>query len=303
MRDDKSHTMKSRAGACALVVFALFLLSAGGAASARTPEARAPMREPFANYAGWAEGYWGFAPVGDFLFEVKEDEDSYHLNVHLYSQNPVKRFTKYWSKTRVDGIKRPRDSLPWEPEDAPTAYDYIPQTYTMHYNLKKWNRKVTLHYDAEGNNVEREYSWEENRHKRPDVPQEQRNVPDMLTAALIARSEILRNPTIGRTFSVPYYDGRRRGELTFVIHGPTRETIRSDRRDVFHVSFTRRPVAGFTNNEHEAMKTQEPRFDVFFSDDAHFIPTHTFGQAPAGDATITLRRRCRDMEDCLRVRD
>lgn len=274
--------------------FVLFLGLAGVSpttySAENAPAAAAPTPTPPLSANLWYKFYWSGLYAGDVIIGVTETEDRYEARVAIETQDMVRTISQFWSDTSIHGVRE---------KDA-----YRPAHYDTYFHRRKGGpRKIVLDYEDNARIVKEDYNPPENRQKRPAVPPEQRDgAPDPITLALAVRQKLRTMLNAGTNiFTLRLFDGRRLSDVHFEIIGKDIIEVKEDRRRVIHIAYKQSPVAGYTNNEMKRMPSENPRVDIYVSDDERLIPLQVEGTAMMGTASATFRKECRLFEECLEL--
>jgi hypothetical protein len=210
--------------------------------------------------------------VADLKATIKENEiisriDSYGL---------AKKISKYWSDDTNSFIYK--------------NGTFIPQNYYTKFNQRQGQRIVSIKYDDKGKVNFEQVTPPDNRNKRPAVKDSNKiGALDPLTAFLVARLKTIEGLNSGNNaFSFNIYDGRRLFRLDFTIKGRETQNINRKNTNVISVQFRRTALEGFTNNELKRIKTEEPTFNLYLSDDDEFLPLKANVFSDLGVAVVTL---------------
>ncbi|MCC7259405.1 MAG: DUF3108 domain-containing protein [Alphaproteobacteria bacterium] len=255
------------------------------AVKTESPPATAPLT---ANL--WYKFYWSGLYAGDIIIGVTETEGKYEARAVIETQDMVRTISRFWSDTSIHGTRE-------KGAYRPTHYD------TYYHRRKGGGRKIVLDYEGDARIVKEDYNPPENRQKRPAVPPEQRDgAPDPITLALVVRQKLRALLDAGtKKFTMRMFDGRRLSDVNFEIVGKDIIEVKERRRDVIHIVYEQSPVAGYTNNEMKRLAGENPRVDIYISDDDRLIPLQVEGTAMMGTASAMFRKECRLFEECLEL--
>ncbi len=256
---------------------------------------KAPPKDVRINAVRRYGAYWSGMHVGDLFAMVEknttiddkgEKREGLEFKVVMRSYNLAKLISKFGSEAtaQIGYTKEGR---------------FIPQKYTAAFSRRKEHREISLTYDATGENIIEETNTPpEKRWKRKEVPAELKvGTPDPLTYVMRAREKIRNIVDNGgkNTFTLPFYDGRRKTNYFFTVYG-----ITQDHR--VHVTFEEEPVAGYTNNELRDLKEDKPMFTLYLAKH-DLLPVWAEGYSPLGRAKIILKKYCVTFEQCLKDKD
>jgi hypothetical protein len=140
----------------------------------------------------WYGAYWSGLHVGDLVIQVQEDDQCYRFESVLESKGLAKLISRFYSLAKSEGLK--------------SKQGYRPSEYRSLAVLRNKPKDITLRYDATGRIENRNYSPPENRHKRPDVPEEKRDGAfDPLTLVLQSRQRSNRNTCKACSTSLAFF--------------------------------------------------------------------------------------------------
>ncbi|MCE3231756.1 MAG: hypothetical protein K0R98_13 [Rickettsiaceae bacterium] len=210
--------------------------------------------------------------VGDLKGIIKDNQ----IEANIQSYGLAKKISKYESLDRTDFNF--------------ISNAFLPQSYYTKFNQRQGGRTVDIKYSDNGRIVYEQVTPPDKRYKRPAVKEEhKKGAVDPLTAFLVARQKIiegLQNNTTSFSFNI--YDGRRLAKLEFEIQG--REVQKINRKDtkVIAIKFKRQALEGFTNNELKRIKTEEPTFNMYLSDDDDMLPIKANVFSDLGTAVLIV---------------
>lgn len=224
--------------------------------------------------------YWSGLHVGDLVAELKVSGDLYNLRAIINSYGVARLISRY----QIDS-------------DMITRFDdgeYIQSTFKVWKKLRKKERDIKITYNSSDGKIVAEYNHPpEKRWKRKEVSKSLKDESfNPLTVVLVARQKIIEATKTGEsTFTLPFYDGRRRGDLLFKVFGITPDNL-------LHISFEEKPVEGYTNNELKSFKGGKQIIQVYLSLD-DFLPVKAKGYSPLGTASAKLVKECKTLKECL----
>jgi hypothetical protein len=165
---------------------------------------------------------------------------------------------------------------------------FIPRKYETHFTQRQGNRSVEISYDAKGAITHEQVTPPDKRNKRPAVVEEnKKDTVDPLTAVMVARQKIIEGlKNNENSFSFNMYDGRRLARLEFTIVGRETKKIDGKQRNIITVTFKRKALEGFTNNELKRMTKEEPTFSLYLSDDDNMLPVKADVFSELGTAVL-----------------
>lgn len=233
--------------------------------------------------ARWYKVYWGGLHVADLVAGINGSR----FDTIIKSYGIVKKFSNYSSST----------TSYFDVENG----KYIPKSFFTEFQQRKRHRTIDIKYNENGGILDEAVNPPDNRAKRPavDVTLKDGSV-DPLTAVMIAREKIRESLENGNTaFSFNMYDGRRLASLDFKLNGRKKTTVNGKEHDVIEVTFRRNPIAGFTHNELKRMKSEEPDFTLYLSDDENLLPVKADMDAELGVAVLLLERECKSISECI----
>ncbi len=229
--------------------------------------------------------------VGSLIISYKENEEKYNIEISIRSHGIAKKATNYLCSAKSEIKKK--------------SNNFIAERFDTTFRLRKNVRNITIKYDDSKNVIEHINFPKENPKKRPPIPQNLKDgAYDPLTVALVVRKKIKELRESGELekqavkFTLPLFDGRRRSDLKFTIHGRENQTIMEKDTKVIHLSFENIPVAGFTQNELRNLPKHNPLINVYVSDDDLMLPLKGDGETRIGWATGSMVRECSSIEDC-----
>lgn len=230
--------------------------------------------------ARWYRVYWGAVTVGDIYVVLIPTKEGYGMRSEIRSRGIAKMVSGWRSDTGV--------TMRFEEPDK-----YIPVKFKTAFRLRDRERKIEIVRDKNGDISAESNVPPENRNKRPAVPDKDKvGVYDPMTAIMAGRMEVRKAILDGkREFVVPVYDGRRRSDMLFKIHG-------ADKNGNIHVSFKEGAVAGYTNNELENLKDRDPEFHILISSQ-DLLPIAAKGESLIGTAYIKLIKECATLQECV----
>ena len=245
-----------------------------------------PLSANAENLALKYEANWGGIKVGEMRLYFNEKQSEYNYMALIDSTGLIRNLTKYWSVNVAKGKIAGNKFLP-------TIFD------TKWQRKKQGEQRVIVNYNGE--KVTETATPEENRDKRPFVEvKDKKNTLDPVTAGFLARKKIREimeaKKQLPQSFSLPVFDSRRRFNVNVNIVGYENKKIDDNMQNVLHIKMDRTAIAGFSPKELDAMKKEEPVFDIYLND--KFIPVWVIGKAQLGYATISLVNACFDASDC-----
>ncbi len=268
----------------ALLVITLFFSALPTLAHAQQPSVEQTLTDT-CETARRYKVYWLGLHIGDLFIEIARQANGfYQVTALIRSYGLAQLVSNYSSDTISLAEYKISDEGTFQPVGFQTSFQF-----------RKKHRDITITYAPDGAVAGENNQPPENRLKRPAVPPElQKGAYDPLTLGLIARQKVahLYDPKkTPQTFTLPMYDGRRRSDLTFTIHGLIEEGY-------IHVSFDRTPIAGFTNNELKAIKKRDPTIHMYLSQEDYW-PVVAKGESPLGTAYGKLNKICVNIEACM----
>ena len=232
--------------------------------------------------ARWYKAYWGNIYIGDLFAEIAGKQ----IRVAIQSYGLVATISRYRSVTLGQFRMLPNG--------------YIPEYFATQYRNRQGERRIALQYDSDGNLVKETVIPPDKRWKRPAVSEalKQHSV-DPVTAFMVARWQLKKALEEGHTnIAFTMYDGRRLSRFDFTLLGRKDLTMGKHTYPVVIVRFLRHPVAGYTNNELQRMKGEEPEMVVYVTEDALFLPVRIDAKAPLGQVVIRHAEDCHSLEHC-----
>jgi hypothetical protein len=230
----------------------------------------------------WYKVYWSGIHVADLKADVKEDG----LDAIIESYGIVKKISKYESKfkTKFQYVEG----------------EFVPNSYYTEFQQRNGSRKIDIKYNNDGVVSEEKVVPPDNRAKRPAVDDNlKQDAFDPLTAFMAARKMLKESLAKGEDqFELKMYDGRRLAKLVFNIEGRFDRNIKGNKHKVIKVTFKRKPIEGFTNNELKRMKGEEPIFTLYLSDDEKLLPLKADAEAPLGTAVLLFEKECLSIDEC-----
>lgn len=231
---------------------------------------------------------WGGFKAGELRLSLKENGGEYNFVALLNSTGLAKVISKYWSANATNGKL--------------VGEKYLPKDYNTRWRFKKEDKEIVVAYNDKGEVVQEVATPPEKRHKNPEVPPEiKKDGLDPITAGVTARKKVMEleksGAAVGTKFTIPVFDARRKFDLHFTYKGYTTIKIKDTEREVIHVTFYRNPIAGFSANQLERAKGQDPNIDVYL-DPKTYIPVWAIGKAPLGSATFVLAESCVNQGAC-----
>lgn len=231
--------------------------------------------------------FWSGFQVGEMNIKLRENKESYTYTTLIDSMNIAKYFTKYYSINSVQG-----DIVDGKPK---------PKAYDSKWSRKKDNQVLHVAYSDDGSIIE-ETAVPAKEESRPEIePHLTKNSFDPITSGIQARDKIKEimasNPQFPVKFTVPVYDAKRLFDVEYTINGYQMVNVDNKNHNLLHISFQRKPIAGFRDKELKRMAKQEPVIDAYLNKD--FIPVWGLGTAQLGIATIKLSQYCIGINECL----
>lgn len=231
----------------------------------------------------WYKVYWSGIHVADLKAEIKEDS----IEASVDSFGIVKKISKYQSEFKstfgyVEG-------------------KFIPYSYYTDFKQRKGSKKINLNYNKDGVIIEESVIPPDNRQKRPAVEDGLKiGSFDPLTVFMVARQKVKASLVGGKTsFNLNMYDGRRLADLQFKISPSFQMRINGKDENVIKVTFSRKPVKGFTNNELKRMAGEEPIFTTYVSNDVQLLPLKMDADAILGKAVLVFEKECPSIQECF----
>lgn len=228
------------------------------------------------------EGYYSRMKAGEMNVQLDENADgSYKYDAVISTMGFVKYITKYSSTNAVEG-KIVKDK-------------FFPSVFKTTFQPKKnAKQNIVINYGKDGS-VTEIANPPENRKKRLAVAAKDKdNLPDPITAVMLSRERIRAlidsGATLPHKFSQPVFDGRRSFIAEGSIDGYVEKKIDGKKQKLLKLSGKRVAHAGFRSKDIEAMKTNEPVFDIYL--DSNYIPVLVEGRSPLGEGTILLTKKC-----------
>jgi hypothetical protein len=223
--------------------------------------------------------YWSGFNIADLIVQIKPMEGGFYaVSSHIRSYGLARMISGYSSNTKSFLKKE----------------GFTPVDFYSYFKLRNKERTIAISYDKDGKIVEESNKPAENRHKRPAVKAKGKNgVHDPLSAALLARKQLIDTlKAEKKSFSTSVYDGRRRFDLLFTVHGLTEEGR-------VHISFKEDPIAGYTNNELKTKKERgDPEIHIYLSPE-DLLPVKAVGKSILGTAHGILNAECEDIKSCF----
>jgi hypothetical protein len=231
---------------------------------------------------------WGGFKAGEMRLNLKESAGRYNYIALIDSTGLAKRISKYWSVNSAVGKL--------------LNGNYITEAYNTRWRFKKENKEIKVSYNEKGEVLQEVATPPERRDKNPEVsPEIKKDGLDPITAGVKARKKVMElekaGAAIGSKFTIPIFDARRKFDVHFTYNGHQMLKIRDKVRDVIHLTFYRVPVAGFSKNQLERSKEQDPNIEVYL-DPQTFVPVWAIGKAPLGSATFVLTESCVNDKAC-----
>jgi hypothetical protein len=194
--------------------------------------------------------------IADLNAGIKEDS----LTSDIDSYGIVKKISKYSSHGKSTFIFK--------------NGEFIPQHYYTNFTQRHGPRTVDIKYNDKGEIISEVVTPPDHSWKRPTVNQaNKKGAFDPLTAVMVARQKIINGlKNDQNSFNINIYDGRRLARLEFNILGREVRKIEGKKQNIVDVTFTRKPLEGFTNNELKRMKSEEPTFSLYLTDDEYMLP-------------------------------
>lgn len=234
--------------------------------------------------------YWGGMTAGYMMAEIREIKpDIYHFELRIHSKGLLDLFIKYRSETTAD-FRYTKDG------------QVLPIYFHSHGTLRGSDRTTTITYDNNGNVASSITDPPIRIWKRDIVPLKRLvDTPDPLTAAVISREIIKRYIDTperqGANFHIPIYDGRRLGDYIFNLSNNQPLHFHHRTVPVIEMTFTRKPILGFSGNELKKLK-DEPNIHVFMEKDTMLLPLKAEARVLYGTATIIYDRDCISINEC-----
>jgi hypothetical protein len=231
---------------------------------------------------------WGGFKAGELNLNLKEDAGKYNYVAMLDSTGLAKRISKYWSANITTGKL--------------LGGKYLPSSYNTRWRFKKENKEIVVSYNDKGEVLQEVATPPERRDKNPEVPPEiKKDGLDPITAGVVARKKVMEleksGAAYGTEFTIPVFDARRKFDIHFTYKGHQTLKLHDKDRDVVHVTFYREPIAGFSQNQLDRSKEQDPNIDVYL-DPQTYVPVWAIGKAPLGSATFVLAESCVNQDGC-----
>ncbi|PIR38087.1 MAG: hypothetical protein COV35_07555 [Alphaproteobacteria bacterium CG11_big_fil_rev_8_21_14_0_20_39_49] len=230
----------------------------------------------------WYKVYWSGIHVADLKAHVKEDG----LDAIIESYGIVKKVSKYESvfKTRFNYVEG----------------EFVPDSYYTEFQQRNGGRKIDIKFNKDGTVAKEEVTPPDNRAKRPAVSEKlKHDTFDPLTAFMAARKKVKESLEKGNnSFSIKMYDGRRLSDLDFKIEGRFDRKISGTKHKLVKVTFKRKPIEGYTQNELKRMQKEEPVFTLYLSDDEKLLPIKMDADAPLGTAVLLFEKDCPSLDKC-----
>jgi hypothetical protein len=233
-----------------------------------------------AKKARWYRVYWGAVTVADLYIILLPTREGYGIRTVIRSRGIAKMLSRWQSDAGA--------TMTFETPDK-----YRPVRYKTAFQLRNKKRRIDIRWDKNGNITKESNEPPENRNKRPAVSAEgKKGAYDPLTAIMVARDKIRKAILAGKKkFTVPMYDGRRRTDMNFTIHG-------ANDKGQIHVSFTEGSIEGYTNSELKDLKERDAYFHLYL-DPKDLFPVFGKGQSLIGKAYIRLKKECSTLRECI----
>lgn len=211
--------------------------------------------------------------VGDLIGEIRDKE----IKATIKSYGLAKAISKYESFDRTDFTFN---------NDA-----FIPRSYYTKFIQRQGAKIVDIKYGSNGTVITEQVTPPDKRYKRPAVKEEnKKGAVDPLTAFLVARQKVIEGLKSGNnSFSFNIYDGRRLARLEFEIKGREIQKIKNKDTNVISVTFRRLALEGYTNNELKRLKTEDPTFNMYLSDDNDLLPVKANVFCELGTAVVVAQ--------------
>ena len=232
--------------------------------------------KPF-NLTGRYTIAWSGITLGRIILTVREDGTSYAMSVDTKTRGIGAMISDEKRIVSTEGTKN-------------EAGDYIPVRYHSAPQKKAEGDIVTLTYDAKGNIAKRERKDPDDPSWRPLPSNEEINTArDPITAALILRRQLYASlDTADSTISTRTYDGLRLAQMRLIRTLNSKVEVMGHYVDTVRVAVKREPINGYTPKELKKYKKGDPEINIYFSNDADFLPVRATARATIGELSMTL---------------
>lgn len=222
---------------------------------------------------------WNGLAIGEVALEMREEEASHRVSVHVRTAGLAGLFAPHESRTTVEGAGQ-------------GEFAARPRVYESHYTSRGKPRHVRLTYTAGGALTETVVEPPDNPAKRPPVPDEQKRATLDPMSYILAVRQALREVLAKeeRMFSLRLFDGRRLMDTVWRIEGKAAITYADTKHPVIQVTGRRSAVTGFTAKELRKLKT-ESALSVYFSEE-ELLPLRLQMPLALGTLTAELVKRC-----------
>jgi hypothetical protein len=177
----------------------------------------------------------------------------------------------------------------------------VPETFKSKITLKKKTKEIDIDYDDSGRITHEIVIPPDNRGKRPAVDDKLKiGTLDPLSIVIETRRIVMDtfrtnnfNDKGMHNFKLPLYDGRKKTEVNF-------ELKKEKAKGLYHLKFTQKPIAGYTNNELKDIAKGERVIELFI-DPETFTPVFAQGSSPLGQARAKWMNDCTvPLEACIK---
>ncbi len=245
----------------------------------------------------WYSIHWSGLHIADLVISLQQDDKHYTLQTLTESRGLVWTISRYYNYTTVQGDMN--------------KHTPIPRQFSSHFQVRKDTRHIAMRWSAEGTPLELTSTPPEKRWKRPEVP------ISMRTGALDAQSMGLAllnqwlhaRPNLPHHQNMTMFDGRRLSDMRmeFQPAAPLSLNQRPTPGLYTALRIRRLALAGYTDNELERQKKEEPVFVLYLPVAAQTLadaaPPYLTAKAPVGKAIGLLERLCATQAECLQLAD
>lgn len=215
-------------------------------------------------------------PIGKVSVNLAETATNYSAKSDVGLTGLAKLFVQHTSATTSVGTGE--------------NYNFTNRVYETRYQTRKKPKYVKM-VTKNGVIAEEKVEPPDNRAVRPAVSAaDKKGAYDPLALALAIRDNLARCQNEGaKNFTLNYYDGRRLTAVNFAFLGAKTLRISGKKTPTLVLTATRKPLAGYTQNELDDIGPNDPTLNLYFSNDEQMIPLLLQVPLPFGTATATLR--------------
>lgn len=222
------------------------------------------------------EVFWSGIKVGSMNVQARQKADKYNIKAQLYSHGIAKTLSNFSSNVETQGVLS-KASFP------------VNIDYKSNFVFKRKIKDVIIKTDASGNVITDSMTPPDNPTKRPLIDSKlKKKIVEPLSAIILCRNFIDSALKGGNDYLVfNLMDGKRFAKIHLTVKGLENVDFGDGERRLVHIVIKREAIAGYTNNELERLKEEEPTINGYL-DPVRLIPIYAQASAPIGSALAKL---------------